>query len=52
MLPDGMTVRIDETTAHEPDALVYCGERLRCGDRGAGADRLPLTAGWLRRNGA
>ncbi len=28
MLPDGMTVRIDETTAHEPDALVYCGEKL------------------------
>ena len=28
MLPDGMTVRIDETTAHEPDAVVYCGPRL------------------------
>jgi Uma2 family endonuclease len=28
MLPDGMTVRIDEHTAHEPDALVYCGEKL------------------------
>src|SRR5690348_6036188 len=28
MLPDGMTVRIDETTAYEPDALVYCGARL------------------------
>jgi Uma2 family endonuclease len=28
MLPDGMTVRIDEATAHEPDALVYCGQRL------------------------
>src|SRR6266581_1141714 len=28
MLPDGMTVRIDETTAHEPDALVYCGSKL------------------------
>jgi Uma2 family endonuclease len=28
MLPDGMTVRVDETTAYEPDALVYCGERL------------------------
>jgi Uma2 family endonuclease len=27
-MPDGMTVRIDETTAYEPDALVYCGERL------------------------
>jgi Uma2 family endonuclease len=28
MLPDGMTVRVDQDTAHEPDALVYCGERL------------------------
>ncbi|MGE0034676.1 MAG: Uma2 family endonuclease [Xanthobacteraceae bacterium] len=28
MLPDGMLVRIDQDTAHEPDALVYCGERL------------------------
>jgi Uma2 family endonuclease len=28
MLPDGMTVRIDEDTAHEPDALVYCGQEL------------------------
>jgi Uma2 family endonuclease len=28
MLPDGMTVRVDEDTAHEPDALVYCGEKL------------------------
>jgi Uma2 family endonuclease len=28
MLPDGMTVRVDEATAHEPDALVYCGPRL------------------------
>jgi Uma2 family endonuclease len=28
MLPDGMTVRIDQDTAHEPDALVYCGEEL------------------------
>jgi Uma2 family endonuclease len=28
MLPDGMTVRIDETTAYEPDALVYCGAKL------------------------
>lgn len=27
VLPDGMTVRIDESTAFEPDALVYCGER-------------------------
>ena len=27
-LPDGMTVRIDETTAFEPDAVVYCGEEL------------------------
>jgi Uma2 family endonuclease len=28
MLPDGMTVRIEEDTAHEPDALVYCGEEV------------------------
>jgi Uma2 family endonuclease len=28
MLPDGMTVRIDDSTAHEPDALVYCGPKL------------------------
>jgi Uma2 family endonuclease len=28
MLPDGMTARIDETTAYEPDALVYCGAKL------------------------
>jgi Uma2 family endonuclease len=28
MLPDGMTVRIDAHTAHEPDALVYCGQKL------------------------
>ena len=28
VLPDGMTVRIDETTAYEPDALLYCGQKL------------------------
>src|SRR6266705_2611118 len=28
MLPDGMTVRVDEATAHEPDALVYYGPKL------------------------
>src|SRR5215211_577853 len=28
MLPDGMTVRVDEMTAYEPDAVVYCGEKL------------------------
>jgi Uma2 family endonuclease len=28
MLPDGMTVRISGHTAHEPDALVYCGGEL------------------------
>jgi Uma2 family endonuclease len=28
MLPDGMTVRIDQNTAHEPDALIYCGSKL------------------------
>lgn len=27
-LPDGMTVRIDEATAYEPDALMYCGTKL------------------------
>ena len=27
MLPDGMTVRVSEGTAYEPDALVYCGPR-------------------------
>ena len=27
-LPDGLTVRIAERTAFEPDALVYCGPRL------------------------
>jgi Uma2 family endonuclease len=32
MLPDGMTVRIDETTAYEPDALVYCGTKLSASD--------------------
>jgi Uma2 family endonuclease len=28
MFPDGMTVRINEHTAHEPDALVYCGPKV------------------------
>ena len=28
VLPDGMTVRIDDRTAHEPDALVYCGPEI------------------------
>ena len=32
MLPNGMTVRIDETTAYEPDALVYCGAKLSASD--------------------
>jgi Uma2 family endonuclease len=27
-LPDGATVRVDDTTAYEPDALVYCGKKL------------------------
>jgi Uma2 family endonuclease len=27
-LPDGMTVRIDDATAFEPDAVVYCGTKL------------------------
>jgi Uma2 family endonuclease len=28
VLPDGMTVRVDDVTAYEPDALVYCGAKL------------------------
>jgi Uma2 family endonuclease len=28
VLPDGMTVRIDDETAFEPDAMVYCGPRI------------------------
>jgi Uma2 family endonuclease len=28
MLPNGMTVRVDHDTAHEPDALAYCGSEL------------------------
>jgi len=28
VMPDGMTVRVDEFTAHEPDGLVYCGPEL------------------------
>ena len=28
MLPDGMTVRVDRDTAHEPDALIYRGREL------------------------
>ncbi len=31
-MPDGMTVRTAADAAYEPDALVYCGERLH-GDR-------------------
>jgi Uma2 family endonuclease len=27
-LPDGMTVKVDDHTAYEPDAQVQCGERL------------------------
>jgi Uma2 family endonuclease len=27
-LTDGATVRLDEATAYEPDALVYCGQKL------------------------
>ncbi len=27
-LADGATVRIDDATAYEPDALIYCGPRL------------------------
>jgi len=28
MLPDGMTVRVEARTAFEPDALIYCGQRV------------------------
>lgn len=28
ILPDGMTVRVDESAAYEPDAWVYCGAKL------------------------
>jgi len=28
VLGDGITVRIDETTAYEPDTLVYCEQKL------------------------
>lgn len=28
MLPDGMTVRVSDDIAHEPDALVYCGAEV------------------------
>jgi Uma2 family endonuclease len=31
-MPDGATVRINERTAYEPDALVYCGPRLSGAD--------------------
>jgi Uma2 family endonuclease len=27
-LPDGMTIRVNDATAYEPDALVYCGPKL------------------------
>jgi Uma2 family endonuclease len=27
-LPDGMTVKIDDFTAYEPDAVVHCGEKV------------------------
>lgn len=28
LFADGMTVRVDEHTAYEPDALAYCGEKV------------------------
>jgi Uma2 family endonuclease len=28
VLPDGVTIRVDNATAYEPDAQVYCGEEL------------------------
>jgi Uma2 family endonuclease len=27
-MPDGMSVRVDDETVHEPDALVYCGPEV------------------------
>lgn len=27
-LPDGVLIRIDDTTAYEPDAQIYCGQEL------------------------
>jgi Uma2 family endonuclease len=32
VLPDGATVRVSESTAYEPDALVYCGPEKDGGD--------------------
>ena len=29
VLPDGVVVRVDTETAYEPDAQVYCGEKLK-----------------------
>ena len=31
VMTDGMTVRIDDHTAYEPDALVYCGDKIAAG---------------------
>lgn len=28
VVPDGATVRIDSSTAYEPDALIYCGDEV------------------------
>ncbi len=28
MMPDGMTVKVHDFLAYEPDALVYCGEKI------------------------
>ena len=28
VLPDGMGLRIDDSTLYQPDAVVYCGDRL------------------------
>ena len=40
MLPDGATVRVSQHTAHEPDALVYCGVKLP-------ADAVHLGEQWI-----
>ena len=43
MLPDGITVRVDAATCFEPDALVYCGERL-----GPDVTQAPAPSSWSR----
>lgn len=33
VLPDGLAIKVDEGTAYQPDALVYCGERISADER-------------------